>query len=657
MARGADGTLGWWWLETSTAALLVINWHGVLPSRVLFSYLKIGEGQMKGFSFSLLCILFSLASSMAWPNFVFPSGTEIFPLSQVERGLEGYGLTVMQGRDPIRFQVRVLDVVEDFAGPKHDAIIVEISGKEVERTRVAAGMSGSPIFFAGRLAGALAYAWPFGQEPVGGVTPIEEILAEAKRDVPDFSEDDSFPWQQESSHGMLDSRCLGVPLLCSGFSEQGLRAFEDFLPSSLIPIRGGGGASKGAASSAKGASRGAASSAKGASKGAASLADATPGASDEGVAEAKRLGRSLQGGDAVGIQLIRGDFSAMAVGTVTCVLEDRVLAFGHPFMNAGFWRAPMVAAEVHHVLASRYISFKLSSPLDEQGSLILDRPPCIVGKLGERADMAGLSIETINLASRKESEYELEVLQHPRLTVELLAVALRNALVSAESTRRAIGLQSRAFVELEGGRSFWLENRAFHDGSGPFDPIPLFSLMEILDNPFTPLALSNMEVKVVVKPGVRPKEIVSVVPCEREVRQGETLAVRIRFRSYGGEEFSKRFVLQLPREIPPGRAVFRLASGSALPKLRSEPKSVDDLIEQASNRYHSSTLVARIRLPYRGVGSDGRRLERLPGVAMELLSHGESKSIGEVKDQTFALPWMIEGGGSFSLLVRRRLER
>ena len=37
-------------------------------------------------------------------------------------------------------------------------------------------MSGSPVFVDGRLVGAVAYAFPFGKEPIAGITPIGEMI-------------------------------------------------------------------------------------------------------------------------------------------------------------------------------------------------------------------------------------------------------------------------------------------------------------------------------------------------------------------------------------------------------------------------------------------------------------------------------------------------
>src|SRR4030042_2824750 len=108
---------------------------------------------------------------------------EIIPVSEVRPGMKGYGLTVLQGSEVVRFEVEVIDVTKN-ARPKQDAILVRCSGQGLERTRIIAGMSGSPIFLNDRLAGALAFAWEFSLDPIAGVTPIEPTLEDVERPVP-----------------------------------------------------------------------------------------------------------------------------------------------------------------------------------------------------------------------------------------------------------------------------------------------------------------------------------------------------------------------------------------------------------------------------------------------------------------------------------------
>src|SRR5439155_12466501 len=101
--------------------------------------------------------------------------TKIMPVDEVRQGMKGFGKTVFQGTTIERFDVEVLGVLKNFA-PKQDMILVRLSGGTLEKTGVIAGMSGSPVFIDGKLLGAVAFAFPFAKEPIGGVQPIQQML-------------------------------------------------------------------------------------------------------------------------------------------------------------------------------------------------------------------------------------------------------------------------------------------------------------------------------------------------------------------------------------------------------------------------------------------------------------------------------------------------
>src|SRR5437660_7636362 len=101
----------------------------------------------------------------------------IIPLDQIHEGMKGTALTVFQGVKPESMDVEVLGVMHNVNGPKGDIILVRLHGTKVEYTGVVAGMSGSPVYFDGKLAGALAFRiGEFSKEPIAGVTPISEML-------------------------------------------------------------------------------------------------------------------------------------------------------------------------------------------------------------------------------------------------------------------------------------------------------------------------------------------------------------------------------------------------------------------------------------------------------------------------------------------------
>ena len=101
--------------------------------------------------------------------------TAILPLKQVRAGMKGVGKTVFAGTQISEFDVEILGVLEN-VGPKQSIILARLSGGPLEKTGVLQGMSGSPVYIDGKLVGAVAMAFPFSKEPIGGIRPIEEML-------------------------------------------------------------------------------------------------------------------------------------------------------------------------------------------------------------------------------------------------------------------------------------------------------------------------------------------------------------------------------------------------------------------------------------------------------------------------------------------------
>src|ERR1700746_2992282 len=102
---------------------------------------------------------------------------ETMPLEQIHAGMRGSAYTVFQGTKPEPMDVEVLGVLKNANGPKGDIILVRLGGAKAEYTGVVAGMSGSPVYLNGKLAGAVAFRiGEFSKEPIAGVTPISEML-------------------------------------------------------------------------------------------------------------------------------------------------------------------------------------------------------------------------------------------------------------------------------------------------------------------------------------------------------------------------------------------------------------------------------------------------------------------------------------------------
>jgi hypothetical protein len=101
---------------------------------------------------------------------------DTMPIEDVRPGMKGYAVTVFSGSDTDRFEIEVIDVVRDYQ-PKQDAILFRSSDPRLIHSGIVGGMSGSPIYIDGKLVGALAYGYRFNKDPIGGITPIKNMLA------------------------------------------------------------------------------------------------------------------------------------------------------------------------------------------------------------------------------------------------------------------------------------------------------------------------------------------------------------------------------------------------------------------------------------------------------------------------------------------------
>src|SRR5580765_5357187 len=181
---------------------------------------------------------------------------ETMPLEQIHAGMRGVAYTVFQGTKPEPMDVEVLGILKNANGPKGDVILVRLGGAKAEYTGVVAGMSGSPVYFNGKLAGAVAFRiGEFSKEPSAGATPINEMLEISAIDttpanVPVQAKSVPSIAAKTSSPGVASLplqnfanylRPIETPLVFSGFSEDSIQQFApQFASQGIVPVMGVG---------------------------------------------------------------------------------------------------------------------------------------------------------------------------------------------------------------------------------------------------------------------------------------------------------------------------------------------------------------------------------------------------------------------------------
>jgi hypothetical protein len=599
---------------------------------------------------------------------IVPSGPPpaIMPLSDVKPGMVGEALTVFQGTKPEPFKVRVVSVLRNFL-PKQDVILIRAEDPRVEHSGIVAGMSGSPVYIDGKLVGAVAYAWSFAKEPLGGVTPIESMLAEKRRPRrvgreyfaeggPDNGQGQARPVAQESlripaamsgalaqnhsGFGSPDalSRGLGlppvgpapangeprllrasVPLTVSGFAPRTVGELaEEMRPTGLVPLQAGGGGHIGP----------------------------------------PKAGH-VEPGSAIGVELVRGDMSTVATGTVTYVNGSDVLAFGHPLFGIGEVYLPMVDAEIHAFLPSLSQSFKMSSPLNEVGTLVQDRPACIVGDLDARTTMLPIDVRVTGPGVEPRL-FHAEVARNRRLTPMLASTVVGNAIADAEPDVTDMIVTVTSKVGVKGYAPLEMRDQIFSPEGVSSHALAssrgLRAMGELLLNPFEPVTLDRLDVDVRVEYRRDVAEIVSVALPTQDVHAGDTVDLRVTLRPYGGAEYVETVPVIIPRTVAGQTLKIEVASGASVRPDMPQAETLPVYIDNMRKSYSASSIVVTLQTPDDGASLRGRLISGLPDSAIDTLRPGNQTNRAgayHVADRTlFPARQLVSGREELSVAVK-----
>ena len=248
----------------------------------------------------------------------------IFPLKDIRPGQHGIGRTVFSGSRIEEFEVEILGVLENM-GPKESIILGRLKGGPLATTGVMQGMSGSPIYIDGKLAGAVALSFPYSKDAIAGIRPIEDMLR-VQPDGPRMMARQRFV----ARDARLEE--IATPVSFSGFTSATLEHFGAQLREmGMDPRQGVSGGGK----------------------------------------PTDHMGnpKDIQPGSMISAQLLSGDYSISADGTVTYIDGDRVYAFGHRFLDSGPSDVPFARAEVLALLPNVSSSFKISAAREWMGTL------------------------------------------------------------------------------------------------------------------------------------------------------------------------------------------------------------------------------------------------------------------------------------------------
>lgn len=487
--------------------------------------------------------------------------------------MRGVAYTVFQGTKPEPMEVEVLGILKNVNGPKGDIILVRLHGEKAEYTGVVAGMSGSPVYLEGKLAGALAFRiGEFSKEPIAGVTPIAEMLeinamdrspaaapAQAKAAVSTPSQSSGpgvagLPMQDFANY----LKPIDAPLVFSGFSEEAVRRFApQFAEAGIVPVMGVG-----------------------------------------SVSDAKQP-EPLEPGSAVSAVLVRGDMDIAATCTVTYMDAQHLLACGHPLLQFGMVDIPMTKADVVATLASPLNAFKIVNSTEPVGAFVQDRHTGIMGEFGKKPDMIPVTLNLHSGATTKQFHYE--VLNNARLSPVAMMATVFNALHGINEYGEETTYRMNGHISVNGYPDLALNNMfAPADGGQPAAVLAALSIGDrfgrIYDNPYNVPDVREVQLDFDIVRDRRWARLETARTDLTEARPGDDITIETVLRPYRGEGMVEQIPIHIPTSTSKGPLRILVSDGDTLDRIRQGAPMFGRKLDLAStiallNKQHGNNRI------------------------------------------------------------------
>jgi hypothetical protein len=495
----------------------------------------------------------------------------IIPLGQIHAGMKGTALTVFQGVKPEPMEVEVLGVMHNANGPKGDIILVRLHGTKPEYTGVVAGMSGSPVYFDGKLAGALAFRiGEFSKEPIAGVTPIEEMLeisaldrtpsqtilpastgTDSSKTTPSgsTSSNPSAASQSEitktsttaAAEGLSEERYssylrpIDTPLVFNGFSAATLQRYaSQFAAAGIVPVMGIGSSSE------------------------------------------EKQPEPIEPGSAVSAVLVRGDMDIAATCTVTYVDPQRLLACGHPLLQFGEVDLPMTKADVLATLPSPMNAFKIVNTTETVGAFVQDRQNGIMGIPGRDSKMIPVAV-TMNIEGAPTKEFHYEILNNAKLSPLAMMATVFNALHGTNEYGEDITYRMNGVLTVKGYPDVAMKNMfAPLDNGQPAAALAAATIGDlfgrIYTNPYDVPDVEGVKLDFDLVRERRSARLEAARTDVTEVRPGDQITIETVIRPYRGERLVRQIPIRIPTSTSRGTLRILVSDGDTLDRVhRSAP--------------------------------------------------------------------------------------
>jgi hypothetical protein len=583
-----------------------------------------------------LVLLLLLLGSLPLPSPAQES-SELLPLSQVKPGMLGYAYTIFVGDQVEKFDLEVIGILPNFMGPRQSIILVELKGPKVEHTGVVAGMSGSPVYLEGKLAGALSLKLGvFTKEAIAGVTPIEDVLKPPMGDsgtVQGAPQGFALPMDGLARNELPGGSALQpieTPLVFSGFQPASLQQFGRELQSfGFVAAQGG-------------------------------------------TTAARPEDSHLVAGDMAGMVLVQGDASINSACTVTAVRGDKVYLCGHPFLNLGDVQIPMARSRVVTTLSSSLASTKIVNVGGSIGTITGDHITAVTGKLGAAPRLIPLDLTFATGSGERKLHFEMANL--PKLTPLLVALTTFNGISQNPIYGEGTTLHLTGEIRLKGHLPVQIENTIAPGDTLTPDSMPIAAIVQnvfgrLFNNSFEVPDAEHIELRVESQPGRKSYIIESAWLEKGEAAPGENLRVRVLLRPYRGESRIEETTVHVPDQITRGTTLRILVSDAdwmnrasrgfnfqGMPGAGGGPEGLDQLIGLLNRERRNDRLYVGLFVPAPTLVWDDKEMPNAPLSQINAIDGRPTPGSVQVLRESLASEASVTLGGPVAGLISLNLQ-
>jgi SpoIVB peptidase S55 len=557
-------------------------------------------------------------------------------VNDIKDGMKGYGLTVFKGTEPEKFDVEVVGILHDFR-PGQSLILMKTPHPLLNNAKIVRGMSGSPIFLNGKLAGAYSYGWNFMTDPIAGATPIAPMLTEMYRPIaPGFwplekgaspistkpvaapppqrhatlEQYDGAPGTYDiEAHSAQLAKRIGrpvdpsrpsvrasTPLMLGGVGDHTFEFLKKiFEPLGIEPMQSGTGS----------------------------------GSTDGAPAH-------FTNGGALGVALARGDVSFMGLGTATYTDGVKVAGFGHPMMEGGDSALPACVGRVVWLMSSSQSSWKMGECARPLGTLIQDRQSAIVVDESRTPPTFPVDVKINGLdRSAPKTTWHDDVSEDMFSSAAIVASVIGSTIEATVSEKRDLTWHMTSTLVVRGEktqRTLTLDDFGVAIGGTP-DAGDLFrtrivrALGDAMNNPWENVHIDKVESTLSFTYTRDVWHLRGVELLDPVVDAGEKARIRLHLLPDYGPMIERVVEVKLPKELEGKEVDIDIAAGFDILPEMSAPESLGALLDNETRETPPRTIVLQFRVPGQGVTFDGHVVGRLPAFALDAVRATSSDSV------------------------------